>query len=121
MLKMTGLLNKPVSSRNNGSRSAFSRNDNSRPVSRKNDGNGEVNRFGDNGVEHAKKSGKLKGKKLAKSRKSSKSKGEKLKKTAKSRNSPNFGAMESEPSFLTLEASAAFNCLRLTFIEAPIF
>ena len=75
MLKTTESLNKPASSRNNGSRSASSRNNNSRPVSRKNNGNNEVNGFGvsGNGVEYAKKSrksfksGKSKSKKISKS------------------------------------------------------
>ena len=119
MLKTT---NKPAPSRNNGSRSASSRNDDSRPASGRNDGNGEVDGFG-GGVEHAKKSGKLKGQELAKSQKSSKSgksKGEKSKKPPKSENLPNFDAKDTGPSFLTLKARSAFNCLRLTFTEAPI-
>ena len=61
--------------------------------------------------------------KSAKSRKSSKSgksKGEKSKKPPKSGNSPNFGATESGPSFLTPEARSAFNRLRLAFTKAPI-
>ena len=45
---MTGSPDKPAPSKNNGSR----------PVSGKNNGNGEVDEFSDNGVEHAKKSGK---------------------------------------------------------------
>ena len=89
-------------------------------ASKRNDDNGEINRFGGNGVEHAKKSGKSKGEKSAKSRKSSKSKGEKLKKMTKSENSLNFGATESGFSFLTSKARAAFNRLRLTFTKSPI-
>ena len=121
MLKTTRLSNKPAPSKDDNSKSASSKNNNSKPTFKKNDGNGEVDRFGDNGMEHAKKLGKSKGEKLAKSQKLSKSKGEKSKKTAKSRNSPNFGATESRPSFLTPEARAAFNRLRLAFIRAPIF
>ena len=40
---------------------------------------------------------------------------------SKSENSSNFNAKDDEPSFLTSEAGAAFNCLWLAFIEAPIF
>ena len=67
-------------------------------------------------VEIAKKSGKLKGQKTSKSQKSSKS----GKNSSKSGNSPNFGATESGPSFLTPEARSTFNRLRLAFTEAPI-
>ena len=55
------------------------------------------------------KSGNSKGKKSAKS-----------KKLLKSGNSPNFNAIEAGPSFLTPKARAAFNRLRLAFIEALI-
>ena len=55
------------------------------------------------------KSGNLEGKKSAKS-----------KKPLKSRNSPNFNAKKTDPSFLTPEAGSAFNCLRLAFIKASI-
>ena len=67
ILKTTGLLDKPAPSKNNGSKSAFSRNNDSRPAFRRNDDDGEVNRFGigGNGVEHAKKSEKLKSKKTS--------------------------------------------------------
>ena len=60
MLKTTGLPDKPVSSRNDGSKSVSNRNNNNRPVSRKNDGDGKINGFGvgGNGVEYAKKLGK---------------------------------------------------------------
>ena len=68
------------------------------------------------GVEIAKKSGKLKGQKTSKSRKLSKSR----KNSLKSWNSPNFGATESGPSFLTPKARSAFHSLRLVFTEAPI-
>ena len=115
--------NEPAASRNDGSRSASSKNNDSRPASERNDGNGEVDGFGGDGVEHAKKSGKSKGQKLAKSQKlskSGKSKGEKSKKPPKSGNSPNFGATGSGPSFLTPEARSAFNRLRLAFTEALI-
>ena len=68
------------------------------------------------GVETTKKSRKLKGQKTFKFRKSSKL-GKNL---SKSGNSPNFGAIESRPSFLTPEAKSAFNRLRLALTEAPI-
>ena len=74
------------------------------------------------GVEIAKKSGKSKGQKTSKSQKLAKS--QKLSKSgktsSKSGNLPNFGAMESGPSFLTLEARSVFNRLWLAFNEAPI-
>ena len=66
MLKTT---NEPAASKNNGSKSVSSRNNNSRPASRRNDGNGKIDGFGGNGVEYAKKSGKSKSQKLAKSKK----------------------------------------------------
>ena len=74
------------------------------------------------GVEIAKMSEKSKGQKTSKSQKSAKSqKSFKLgKNLSKNGNSPNFGATETGPSFLTLEARSAFNHLRLTFIEALI-
>ena len=56
-------------------------------------------------VENAKKSGKLKGQKLFKSPNPAKSR----KYLSKSGNSPNFNTKNSRPSFLTLEARAAFN------------
>ena len=75
------------------------------------------------GVKIAKKSGKLKGQKMAKSQKlskSGKSKDEKLKNLSKSGNSPNFDAKNSRPSFLTPESRSTFNYLRLAFIKALI-
>ena len=120
MLKTT---NKPAPNKNDGSKSASSRNNDSRPVSGKNDGNSEVDGFDGDDMEHAKKSEKSKGQKLAKSQKSSKSeksKGEKSKKLPKSGNSPNFDAKNTGPNFLTPEARSAFNRLRLAFTEAPI-
>ena len=85
---------------------------------------GEVDRFGisGNGVEHAKKSGKLsksgksKSEKTSKSRNSAKS-GKKL---SKSGNSTNFDAIEDGPKFLTSDAKTAFNHLWLAFTKAPI-
>ena len=112
MLKTT---NKPAPSRNNGSRSAFNRNDDSRPASGRNDGNSEVDRFGGS-MKHAKKSGKSKGQKMSKSQKLAKS----GKNSSKSENLPNFGATESEPSFLTPKARSAFDRLRLAFTKTPI-
>ena len=87
-------------------------------------GNSEVVGFGigGGGEELAKKSGKSKAQKtsksqnLAKSRKSSKS-GKKL---SKSGNLPNFGAIETGPSFLTPKARSTFNRLRLAFTKALI-
>ena len=99
------------------------RNDGIRLVSGKNNGNGEIDKFGDDGVEHAKKSRKLKSQKLAKSQKLSKpgkSKSKKPKKSSKSRNSPNFSTTKSRPSFLIFKARSTFNCLWLAFTEAPI-
>ena len=64
---------------------------------------------GVDGVKIAKKSGKLKGQKLSK-----------FKKPSKIENSTNFDAKNSGPSFLTPEAKAAFNHLRLVFTKAPI-
>ena len=72
---MIGSFDKPIPSKNNGSRSAFNSNDNSKPAFEKNDGNCEVNRFdvGQNDVKHTKKSekssksGKSKDKKMSKS------------------------------------------------------
>ena len=129
MFKTTESSNEPALSRNDGSRSASSRNNDSKPASGRNDGNSEVNGFGGDSVEHAKKLGKLKGQNLTKSQKSAKSrklpksgksKGEKWKNLSKSRNSPNFGAKNGGPSFLTPKARSAFNCLRLAFTKALI-
>ena len=85
------------------------------------------------GGKKIKKSVELKTRKLSKNLKLSKSrnlKGEKLftfqksarsgKKLLKSGNSSNFNAKKNEPSFLTPNARAAFNCLWLTFIEILI-
>ena len=113
MLKTT---NKLAPSRNNGSRSASSRNNNSKPAFRKNDSNNKVDRFGNNSLEHAKKSRKSKGQKTSKSQKSAKSK----KNLSKNENSPNFGATESGPSFLTPKARSAFHYLQLAFTKAPV-
>ena len=120
MLKTMGSYYKPAPSRNNGSRLASNRNNDSRLVFEKNNGNGKIDRIGGNGIKHVKKSRKLKGKKLAKSRKSFKSKSIKSKKLSKNRNSPNFDATKVGPSFLTFDAKAAFNCLRLAFTKALI-
>ena len=114
MLKMTTSPNKP----------APSKNDDNKPASGRNNGNSKVDEFGGNSMEHAKKSGKSKDEKSAKSQKLSKSgklKGKKSKKLSKSWNSPNFNTIEVGPSFLTLNARTIFNCLRLTFTKALIF
>ena len=58
--------------------------------------------------------------KLAKSGNSKGKKSAKSKKPSKSGNSPNFGATEPGPSFLTPEARSAFNRLSLAFTKAPI-
>ena len=55
------MTNELASSRNDGSKSASSRNDDSRSAFGKNNGDNEVNGFGGDGVEYAKKLGKLKG------------------------------------------------------------
>ena len=75
MLKIIGWSDKPVSSKNNGSKLASSRNNNSKPASGKNNGNVKVDGLGvnRNGVEHAKKSGKLSKSWKSKSEKISKS------------------------------------------------
>ena len=112
MLKTT---NEPVSSKNDGSRSAFTRNGDSKPVSWRNDGDGEVDGFGGGGIEYTKKSGKSQSQKMSKSQKLAKSK-----KQSKSGNSPNFDAMEAGSSFPIPEARAAFDRLRLAFTKAPI-
>ena len=69
MLKITGLPDKPTSGKNNGSKSASSKNNNSKPTFAKNNGHIEVNKFDvdSDGMKYAKKSGKLKSQKLAKS------------------------------------------------------
>ena len=126
MLKTTESSDKLALGKNDNSRSASNRNKNSRPAFGRNNGNSEVNRFGigGDGMEHAKKSGKLNSKKSAKSRKlfkSKKSKGEKSKKLLKSRNSLNFGTIETGPNFLTPGARKTFNRLRLAFTKAPVF
>ena len=66
ILYMTGSPNKLAPSKNNNSRSGCSKNNNSRPTSGRNNSDSEVNGFGvsGNGVEYAKKSGKLKSKKI---------------------------------------------------------
>ena len=70
---MTGSLNKPAFSKNNGSKTAFSKNNNNKLASGKNNGNNEINRFGigRNNMEYIKSgklsnSGKLKSKKTSK-------------------------------------------------------
>ena len=113
MLKKT---NGPTPSKNEGSKLTSSRNNNYRPPFGKNDGDDKDDGFYGNGVEHAKKSGKSKGQKMSKSRKSVKSR----KNLSKSGNSPNFGATETGPSFLTSGVRKAFNRLWLAFTKAPI-
>ena len=113
MLKTT---NEPAPSRNDGSRSASSKNDDSRPAFGRNNSDSEVNGFGGDSVEHAKKSGKLKGQKMSKSQKSAKSR----KNLSKSGNSPNFDVTEAGPSFLTSGARKIFNRLWLALNKAPI-
>ena len=87
-------------------------------------GDGEVNGFdvGGNGVEHAKKLGKLFKSRKSKSEKTSKSwnSAKSGKKLSKSGNSTNFDATEDGLKFLTPDARTAFNRLRLAFTEAPI-
>ena len=97
-------------------KSAPSRNDRSRPAAESNNGNNEFHKFGSDGVKYAKKSRKSKGQKTSKSQKSAKSR----KNLSKNENSPNFSATEAGPSFLTLGARKAFNCLRLRFTKTLI-
>ena len=114
MVKIIRLSDEPAPSKNNVSRLA----------SGKNNGNEEIDEFRDNSIKYAKKSGKLKGQNLAKSRKlfkSGKSKGEKSKKPSKSENSTNFNTINARPNFFTSGIREVFNCLRLSFIKAPIF
>ena len=61
MLKTTRSPDELAPSRNDGSKFASNRNNNSRPAFKRNNGDGKVNRFGvgGNGIEHAKKLGKL--------------------------------------------------------------
>ena len=68
---MTKLFDKLTLSKNDGNRSASSRNNNSKSTFRKNDSNNEVDRFGisENGMEYAKKSGKLSKSRKSKSKK----------------------------------------------------
>ena len=56
---------KSAPSRHGSSRSASSRNNDSRPASRRNDGKGEIDGIGGNGIEHTKKSRKVKCQKSA--------------------------------------------------------
>ena len=68
------------------------------------------------GLKHMEpKTGRLESQKTSKFRNLAKSK-----KQSKSGNSPKFNAIKAGPSFLTPKARAAFNRLRLAFIEAPI-
>ena len=85
---------------------------------------GSIGDYGDgssNGSKRVKpKTGRSESQKLSKSGNSEGKKSAKSKKPSKSGNSPNFNAKEAGPSFLTPKARSAFNCLRLTFTEAPI-
>ena len=65
-----------------------------------------------------KKSKKLK--KLSKLRKLKSEKSAKSKKPLKIGNLLKFHTKEARPSFITLDAKMAFNCLWLTFTKAPI-
>ena len=121
MLKITGSLDKSVSSKNNGNRLTYSKNDNNRPVFKKNNSNGKDNGFdiSKNSVKYVKKSEKLskleklfelkksKSKKTFKSQNLAKSR----KKTLKSGNSTSFDTIEARLKFLTPNAKTAFNCL----------
>ena len=124
MLKTTRSFDKPVPSRNYGSKSASNRNNDNRLTSGKNDSNSKVNRFGvgRNDMKHAKKLGKLFKSEKSKSEKMSKSwnLAKSRKKLSKSGNSTNFDAMEVGPKFLTSNARTTFNRLWLAFTEASI-
>ena len=113
ILKTIESLDKPAPNRNNGSKPASSKNNSSKPAFRSNNGNSEV-RFNGNSVEHAKKSGKSKGQKLAKSKKLSKLlklKSKKSKKLSKCRNSPNFDTIKTKLSFLIPDIKTLYNNL----------
>ena len=124
MLKTIRLPDKPVFSRNNGSRLTSNKNNNNKLALRKNNDNSKDNEFGinRNSVKYAKKSEKLsklrksKGKKISKFQNLAKSR----KKLLKSGNPSNFNATEAALKFLTSDARTAFNHLWLTFIEASI-
>ena len=75
MLKTTRSPHKLAQSKNNGNKSASSKNNNIKSAFGKNNGNSGVNGFGvnRNGVEHAKKSGKLSKSGKSKSKKTFKS------------------------------------------------
>ena len=90
-MKKTGLLNVPVSGRNDGE---------SVIVGLRNDDE-----------ESIKKSRKSKNQKLSKSQKSEKKKLAKYKKSSKSRNLPKFNAKKAKPSFLISNPKTAFNYL----------
>ena len=124
MLKKSRSLDEPAFSRNNSSRSASNRNNDSRPTYERNDSNDEVNRFsiGGNGMEYAKKSGKLFKSRKSKTIKMSKSwnLSKSGKKLSKNRNSTNSNVTKDGPKFLTSNARTAFNRLRLTFTKTPI-
>ena len=124
MLKILGLLNKPVLSKNNSNKLIFNRNNDSKPAFGINDGNSKVNRFGisKNGIKHAKKLEKLFKLRKLKSKKMSKSwnLAKLRKKLSKSRNSTNFDAIKNGSKFFTLNTRIAFNRLWLAFTEALI-
>ena len=115
MLKITRLSDKLVSNRNDGSKSAFNKNNNSKPVSKRNINDGEINRFNisRNGMEYAKKLGKLfksrksKSKKMFKFQNLAKSR----KKLSKSENLIKFNITEVRPKFLTPNAKIIFDYL----------
>ena len=115
ILKTTQSLGKPISNRNNGSRSAFNRNNNNKLASWKKDGNSEMDRLNidGNGVEHTKKSGKLSKSEKSKSEKTSKSQNlAKLRKElSKSGNLTNFNTTKAGPKYLTSNAKTASNHL----------
>ena len=120
MLKIIWSSHNTILYRNKGNRSASIRNDDNKPAFGKKDGNNEFDRFSGYGVQHVKKSRKSKSEKLAKSQKLSKSKGKKLEKLSKSRNSLNFDATETGPSFWTPGTRKIFNRLQLAFVKALI-
>ena len=82
-----------------------------------------IDRLSDGSKRVEPKTRRSKSQKSAKSQKLFKSrisKGEKLKKPSKNRNSPNFDAKNSGPSFVTPEARSAFNRLQLAFTKSLI-
>ena len=108
-MKIIESLNQPASNKNNGNRLAFE----------KNNDNNKINRFsiGNNNMEYAKKSRKLKSKKLFKSQYLAKSR----KMLSKKKNLPNFNTKKAGLNFLIFNTKIIFNYLWLVFTKTLIF